>query len=332
VLFYSSVSDPVLFSRTGFYRVDIQALQNSGNTVTTSNRYRDALCFWKYDVLFAYFWKKTLIPALIARCLGKRVVITGGADELDAGFNASAKSRLVHSILFYLCHLICHVALIQSHSDLKNMRRIVGNSNKLQYSPLPLPQEVMPLPTGDRKPRFVSIAWMSTEANVLRKGIDRAIELLAEVRKHRPEFELHVLGTEGPGSLFLRKKAQELGQEGAVTFLGAVSEEQKVQSLQQAQFYLQLSQYEGFGLAVLEAMVCGSVVAHSNRGGLADTAGTDGIVLPLELPTQTMAARICEVAGNTTAFQNLQQAAHAKVATFSMERRTQEIAAALFSQ
>jgi glycosyltransferase involved in cell wall biosynthesis len=329
VLFYSSVRDPILFLRTGFYRGDVCALKGLGKTVVTTNRGRDALRFWRYDIFFAYFWKKALVPALVARCLGKRVIFTGGADELDHSCNPSTLSRLLHEAAFYLCHLVCHAALVQSQSDLRNMRRTVGPSAKLHYSPLPLAEFHIERSKRERKPRLVSIAWMSSEANAIRKGLDRAIRVLAEVRKRQPEFEMHILGTDGPGTTLLKRLARELGQDDAVKFLGAVSEEDKVRELLEAQFYIQLSRYEGFGLAVLEAMACGCVVVHSNRGGLMDTAGEAGVILSLELTDKEMAERLCNARGSPDSLKAIQDAAYLKVEQFSLNRRMREIDRAL---
>lgn len=332
VLFFSSVSDIELFNRTGFYRVDISALELSGHSVIKTNQITAALQFWKYDVMFAYFWKKSFVPAAIARLLGKRVVFTGGADELDKQFISSRVKYLVHALAFFCCHFVSHICLVGSHSDLSNMSLILGGSRKLRYSPLPLPlADTLPgFVNSPRKRCLISIVWMATLANTQRKGLDTAIEVLSELRKKDPDYELLIIGTEGEGSVYLREIAKKFGQETKVRILGAVSEEKKVEMLLTSQFYIQLSKYEGFGLAVLEAMACGAVVVHSNRGGLADTAGDSGIVAPLEKSPREIAEQILVVAKDQVAYEKYQNLARQKVATFNLKRRMAEIESAIF--
>lgn len=47
--------------------------------------------------------------------------------------------------------------------------------------------------------------------------------------------------------------------------------------------YIQPSRYESFGMTVLEAMSCGCAVIVSNRGGLPEVVGNNGIALPLNI-------------------------------------------------
>jgi len=47
--------------------------------------------------------------------------------------------------------------------------------------------------------------------------------------------------------------------------------------------YLQPSRYESFGMTILEAMSCGCAVIVSNKGGIPEVVGNDGIVLPLNI-------------------------------------------------
>ena len=57
ILFYSSVQDKKLFYIQQFYRIDIEILENLGYQVLLSNKISDAWKFWKYDFVFAYFYR-----------------------------------------------------------------------------------------------------------------------------------------------------------------------------------------------------------------------------------------------------------------------------------
>ena len=52
---------------------------------------------------------------------------------------------------------------------------------------------------------------------------------------------------------------------------GEVSEEDKINLLKRSKYYFQLSLYEGFGLAALEALCADNILIHSGKGGLANS-------------------------------------------------------------
>lgn len=64
-----------------------------------------------------------------------------------------------------------------------------------------------------------------------------------------------------------------------VKFVGHVSDEQLTHYLQQAEFFVYPSLYEGFGLPVLEAMVQGVAVMTSNVGATKEVAGQAALLV-----------------------------------------------------
>ena len=61
ILFYSSVGSLELFKTQKFYQIDIALLGDLGYDVSLSNRILDSLLFWKYDILFSYFYRYSFI-------------------------------------------------------------------------------------------------------------------------------------------------------------------------------------------------------------------------------------------------------------------------------
>jgi glycosyltransferase involved in cell wall biosynthesis len=90
----------------------------------------------------------------------------------------------------------------------------------------------------------------------------------------------------GPGEasyLHLLKRIAASSPRGhTVSFVGAVSGEDKLYLLQNCSWFLLPSQQENFGVAVLEAIGNGCAVAISNEVYLADALHPDSEVLPLE--------------------------------------------------
>jgi alpha-1,3-mannosyltransferase len=97
------------------------------------------------------------------------------------------------------------------------------------------------------------------------KGIDRIIDLLPRIRHEVPAAHLVVVGPDWEGlraSLEARAAARGVGN--AVSFVGAVTREVLRQYLARAHVVLAASAYEGFGIAVIEAMASGSLVVASD--------------------------------------------------------------------
>ena len=87
------------------------------------------------------------------------------------------------------------------------------------------------------------------------------------------------LDTRYPEAAILTSK---LGIENAVRWTGYLSDDQLVQTYQNADLLVHPSKYEGFGLQVVEAMACGIPVISSNAGSLPEVAGNAAILLDPE--------------------------------------------------
>lgn len=110
---------------------------------------------------------------------------------------------------------------------------------------------------------------------VERKGVDRAIEAVACLRREFPRIVLIIVGS-GPDLERLRRLVKALGLVGHVKFLGEVSEEEKVEWYRRAKVFLMPNReledgdVEGFGIVFLEASSHGVPVVGGRSGGVVD--------------------------------------------------------------
>lgn len=76
ISFFTKVKNKEILDVVGFYKEDIETLKmiDSDMEICTS---RKDINFFKSDVLFIWWWIYAFIPVLIARLLGKKVIITG---------------------------------------------------------------------------------------------------------------------------------------------------------------------------------------------------------------------------------------------------------------
>ncbi len=112
------------------------------------------------------------------------------------------------------------------------------------------------------------------------KGIDTAVRALATLPA---DTVLVVLG-EGPERAALQSLARELGVERRLFLPGRVPD--VAAWLERASVYAQPARWEGFGLAVLEAMVCSLPVVATNVSSLPELVadGDTGILVPPDDP------------------------------------------------
>ena len=101
------------------------------------------------------------------------------------------------------------------------------------------------------------------------KSVDHLLLALPQVRKHVPDLKVMIVG-EGDDRPRLEEKTKQLGLEGSVEFTGFVSVEKKVELLQRMWLKVTTSSKEGWGLTVIEANACGTIVLASDVEGLRD--------------------------------------------------------------
>ncbi|TMM14681.1 MAG: glycosyltransferase [Actinobacteria bacterium] len=138
-----------------------------------------------------------------------------------------------------------------------------------------------PAPWGENPPDAVPAAArvvLSVSRLTRQKGMDVAVCALTEL----PEDTVLVVLGEGPERASLESLAQEIGVAGRVFLPGRVPD--VAAWLRRASVYVQPSRWEGFGLAVLEAMVCGLPVVATRVSSLPELVadGDTGFLVPAD--------------------------------------------------
>jgi phosphatidylinositol alpha-1,6-mannosyltransferase len=99
------------------------------------------------------------------------------------------------------------------------------------------------------------------------KGVDRVIALLPRLRECMPSVQLVVVG-DGPERINLQRLAKQLEVSDSVSFTGQVPQDQVALYLRAADVFALYSGYEGLPHIVLEAMLAGTPVVASAKGGI----------------------------------------------------------------
>ena len=154
---------------------------------------------------------------------------------------------------------------------------------------IPLPVDAPPCfePPSDQSPTILFVGRIAPN-----KGIHDLITALAVLKQRLPEVKLRVVGA---STIDRYDEAIEgligtLGLSDAVTLTGWVDEDQLEREYRQASVFCTLSDHEGFGVPLVEAMARGiPVVAYENTA-VGQTVGDAGLLLTSKEPTVVASA------------------------------------------
>ncbi len=156
------------------------------------------------------------------------------------------------------------------------------------------PDEFRPLPPfqldalrrslglADAGPLLVNVARL-----IGRKGQETIIRALPNVRRRYPKMKLLLVG-DGPAGDRYRALAEAEGVADAVVFLGVRHDVPRL--LQLADIFVFPSQWEGMGVALLEAMAMSRPCVVSDLDVFREVLGPDGVFVPVGRPDLLAAA------------------------------------------
>jgi len=192
--------------------------------------------------------------------------------------------------------------------ELKTLARVVPNGLSFDFWSASAQQ-----PKEDK--RFVAV--FSSSQFALKGG-----DLLLSLAERMPDCQFYICGCELPDTV-----KSTLAN---VHFLGKLSPEALREEYQKARFHFQLSMYEGFGMALCEAMLCECIPIGSAVNSIPEIIGDSGFVLKkkdsdslLDLIRMAIATEDKEAMGI--------KARERIRSNYGMERRSKELLAAIAS-
>ena len=134
-----------------------------------------------------------------------------------------------------------------------------------------------------------------------RKGQHLLIAAFAKAFRGDPGVRLRIVG-DGDLRRELEVRTSRLGVEGQVTFLGQLGREDVVREMQDCDAYVLSSDYETFGVVLIEALACGKPVVATACGGPECIVNeTNGLLVPTG-DTEAMARGLREMRSRAHAY------------------------------
>lgn len=283
VCFYAAVNDPALFEIVEFYRQDVRALRNLGHQVRLARSPREIGRDW--DVAWVW-WQTSGVPAMVAaRARRKPSVLVTALSDNDrsaSGIGVKSPAALVAGRLS-----LAIADLVLPTSEDTRLGLEGYRTRRLRTAPLGIDTTQYQPVTGPAAPDrpFVLTISHLTQDNVSRKRILDVVRTAA----HVPGVPFVVVGGHAEGAEVVKAEIERLGLSDRVQLRGRVSAEEKLRLLQTAGVYFQPTEYEAFGVAIAEAMACGTPVVSSAVGNVPALVGDAGILTPASGSPQTLA-------------------------------------------
>jgi len=276
IVFYCHAKRDMLES-VEFYKQDIEALRGLGHEVVVCTQYREIPL--RFDALYIWWWTHALWPALLARVLGKPAIITGVMNfRFPAGFEGMDyfarpwHQKLLIKMAVKTAALNVFISRFEAEPCAEYFKLPVP-----RFCHLTLHEDYLQGPGPDRELSILNIAW-SGKQNLIRKGVP---ELLGAVKLLKDEghdtLKVYLAGHRGDGFEDLEARIAKLGLTENVQLLGEVSREEKIRYLRSCEIYAQPSHFEGFGLAMAEALGSGACVVTCPVGAVEEVVGDAGI-------------------------------------------------------
>jgi glycosyltransferase involved in cell wall biosynthesis len=165
--------------------------------------------------------------------------------------------------------------------------------------------------------RFINVCYLTEK-----KRVDLLVKAFFSTFRGNPRIQLCIGGV-GDQLFSLKQLTSNLGLDGQVVFLGALSRNQVMDEVENADVFVLSSEFETFGVVLIEAMALGKPVISTRSGGPEDIVEDyNGILVPIN-DEKALGDAMRYMIDNYQKYnpQNIQQKCHDKFSEASVVRR-----------
>lgn len=305
-----------------FYKQDIEILRELGHQLSVATKW--SAINWSADVLYIWWWTYAFLPILIGKIFNKKTIITGTFNYCCPMMNRDFFRRnWFERFLIKFSAKYAGLNVLVSKHEYDAMLKDWKLKN-LYYSPHCVDIKKYKPSNTRKKDLIFTICWIAEE-NLKRKCLPEIVQAAKLLVQNNFQLKFIIAGRKGNGFLNLKRMIEKNNLSDNFEVIGQISEEEKISYLQTCTIYLQPSKYEGFGLAIAEAMSCGAPVISSDVGEVREVVGEAGIILKGCSPEE-IAGVIIDLLGNEYKREQLSKWAREKIVRdFPRIRRKKEL-------
>jgi len=246
-------------------------------------------CVYDSDLIFAWFANDhSYVACHFAKLFGKPMIIALGGGDVTAIKSLNYGNLLRHPWKFYVIRSLKCSDLILAPSFFTRKETFLRVRKLDPYKVLVLYHGFDPnkyVPSSSKEDIVVTIASID-RITMYRKGLIYFVR----AAKYLPDTRFVVIGKPLDNTISLLKSLAPQN----VEFTGYLPERDLINILQKSKVYVQASLHEGFGCAVVEAMLAEAVPVVTKMGALPEVVGSCGIYVPYGDP-QSLAEAIRKV-------------------------------------
>jgi glycosyltransferase involved in cell wall biosynthesis len=267
VCFFVWSRDREAFRVAEWYRTDIEILTQLGYQVEVANS--PAEIRWDADLFYTWWWDLALPPLIAARLRQRPFIVNGNVKPLRRRTLSTSVQELAGRVVLQLSD----ATIVSSRFEeewlaplrLSNIRVIYHAIDTIYHSP--------PAEGAVRQPLGLTITHLRY-GNVERKCLRQIVEAVAILAPRLPDLRFVIAGGgDSEAQARLVALADSFGVGDRVHFPGRIDRDEKLRLLRESALYLQPTRYEGFGVAIAEAMSCGLPVVTSPVGAVPEVVG-----------------------------------------------------------
>lgn len=329
ICFYARLPDESLFNKIDFYSNDIKIFRELGYKVITASNPRQII---KADLYFVWWFSSGIIPLLIGKFLYNKPVVMVGNTHLNDPSQQGFHYRpyfIKKFFQFSLRYSDCQIATSKiEFEDLKNY--FEAKNPILLYHAI---DENKYIYSTEKKENIILTVSRLLKLNVERKKISEIIIAFKQFLYYYPDYKLYIVGRkEDDGYKFVKDKIENLKLSEKIVLTGSLDDNEKIKLFQKSRIYVQPTDYEGFGMAIAESMLCGTPVITSFNGAVKEVVSKFALHTNPNDPTE-ICNQMIRLIQNEKLYKSLRENGHSHIKeNFSIKIRKQKISKIISEQ
>ena len=257
---------------------DISILSDLGYELTIATSFSQIP--FGCDLYFSWWASGSILPLIKARLSKKPIIVVAGGNE--AMYYRDSVSRAPSGYLAtpWYKKIATRVCLRFAQRVLTVSKFMEADTKSLgARSPITVYNSVNTniFTISNISRSYVTSIFNLEDSTIKIKRGDIYIKSIPYILKEFPDQKFIIIGSKQNGYQKLKQLVVDLGINKSVDFIGSIDNSHVCNWLQSSRVYVQISDTETFGVAVAEAMSCGTPVVVSRRGALPELVGDCGI-------------------------------------------------------